>query len=130
MTTTPRDRSGATVTVDLVTGNPVSSYTVRVEEGAIAGRADFVEPPGSDHERIFFHTEVDEKYGGRGLAGLLVREALADSLRGGVTVVPVCPFFARHLQVHGSEYAARGGVVRRPTPADLALVRRAVGAGA
>lgn len=37
----------------------------------------------------YFHTEVDQEFGGRGLAGLLVREALTDSIRKNITVVPV-----------------------------------------
>ncbi len=117
------------MTVELLTGSPISSYLVTLDDGSAAGRADFVEPPGAD-ERIFFHTEVAEEFGGRGLAGLLVREALADSIRAGVTVVPVCPLFARQLREHGDEYAARGGVFRRPRPADLALLGRTGGDGA
>lgn len=130
MTKTLTDRSGATVKVKVESGSQVGSYTMSLEDGSTVGRADFVDPPGSGHDRIFFHTEVEEAFGGRGLAGLLVREALDDSIRKNVTVVPVCPVFARHLKLHGSEFTARGGVVRRPTPADFALVTRAARGGA
>ncbi|WP_280425458.1 GNAT family N-acetyltransferase [Nocardia carnea] len=124
------DKTGASVTVELEIADPISSYTVRLADGPPAGRADFVESPGAAAERIFFHTEVDEEFGGRGLAGLLVREALADSIRKHLTVVPVCPLFARHLRTHGDEFVAAGGVFRRPTPTDIALVTRAAGGGA
>lgn len=118
------DRTGAAVTVGIDESRPVSAFTVSFTDGPPAGRADFVDPPPVDGERIFFHTEVDRKFGGRGLAGLLIREALADSIRRGLTVVPVCPLFAGHLDKHGDEFVADGGRFRRPTEADLALVRR------
>ena len=124
MTHELEDRTGAPVRVTLERGDTISAYAVDVG-AARAGRVDFVDPPGTD-ERIFFHTEVDEQYAGRGLAGLLVREALADSIRLGLVVVPVCPLFARHLERHGDDFRADGGRYRRPAPADLALVRRAV----
>lgn len=124
------DNTGASVTVELDTADPISSYTVNLAEGPRVGRADFLDSPGAAAERIFFHTEVDPEFGGRGLAGLLVREALADSIRKNLTVVPVCPLFARHLRTHGDEFVANGGVFRSPTPTDIALVTRAVRSGA
>jgi len=117
------DRTGTPVTVALERAEPVSAYTVTVA-GERVGRADFLDGPDA-RERVFFHTEVDPRFGGRGLAGLLLREALADSAREGLTVVPVCPFFARHLATHGDDYLAEGGSFRRPVRADMALVRRA-----
>lgn len=120
------DNTGAAVTVRLDTAAPISSYTVRLADGTPVGRADFVDSGAAAAERIFFHTEVDPEFGGRGLAGLLVREALADSIRKKLTVVPVCPLFARHLNNHGDEFVAAGGVFRRPTTTDIALVTRAV----
>lgn len=118
------DRTGAAVTVRIDEARPISAFTLSLADGSLAGRADFVDSPTNDDERIFFHTEVDRKFGGRGLAGLLVRAALADSIREGLTVVPVCPLFAGHLEKHGDEFVASGGSFRRPTAADLALVRR------
>ncbi|MBQ1040925.1 N-acetyltransferase [Micromonospora sp. C32] len=120
-----RDRTGALVTVRLNQTLPIGTYTISLAEGSPLGRADFVDSPGVDGERVVFHTEVDQKFLGRGLAGLLVREVLADSIRTGVTVVPVCPLFAGHLRRHGAEFVADGGKFRAPTPTDMALVRRA-----
>ena len=118
------DNDGASVTVRFHVARPISSYTVDLANESTVGRANFVDSP--DGDRIFFHTEIDEEFGGRGLAGLLVREALADSMRKRLTVVPVCPLFARHLREHGDEFVANGGAFRRPTPADIALVKSAV----
>lgn len=124
------DNTGASVTVELDIADPISSYTVSLADGPPVGRADFVDSPGAAADRIFFHTEVDQQFGGRGLAGLLVRAALADSISKNLTVVPVCPLFARHLRTHGDEFVANGGVFRLPTPTDIALVTRATRSGA
>lgn len=124
MTTTLTDKNGDAVLISLELGSPVSSYIARLDQ-ASAGRADFVDPPGTAAERILFHTEVDDRFGGRGLAGLLVRVALDDSIREKVAVVPACPVFARYLKTHGDEFIAAGGTFRRPTPADIAVATRA-----
>ncbi|MCR2824428.1 GNAT family N-acetyltransferase [Microbacterium sp. zg.Y909] len=113
-------------TVRLAIGDRISSYIARSADGRVAGRADFIDAPEGRAERIFFHTEVDPAYGGRGIGVLLLREALADSIRRGVTVVPVCPLFARHLTRHGGEYVAEGGAYRTPRLADIDLVKRTV----
>ena len=39
-----------------------------------------------------FHTEVDERFGGRGLADRLIRFALEDARARGLEVLPFCPF--------------------------------------
>ncbi|WP_182526544.1 GNAT family N-acetyltransferase [Nocardioides dongkuii] len=122
MTQQLHDNTGAPVTVRLERVLPIGTYAVRLADGSSVGRADFVDSPEVEGERILFHTEVAPEVGGRGLAGLLVREVLADSLRTGTTVVPVCPLFAAHLKEHGDEYVADGGRFRKPRPADLALV--------
>lgn len=120
------DRTGATVSIALDETRTVSAYTVSLEDGTLAGRADYTDPQGSEGERIFFHTEVAEEFGGRGLAGLLVREALADSIRKDLTVVPVCPLFAKHLEKHGDDFTGDGGRFRKPRPADLAAAEQAM----
>ncbi|MCR2791672.1 N-acetyltransferase [Microbacterium sp. zg.Y625] len=118
--------TGESATVQLDSGDRISSFTARFPDGRVAGRADFIEAQEGRAERIFFHTEVDPEYGGRGFGVLLLREALADSIRQGVTVVPVCPLFARHLTKHGGEYVAEGGAYRTPRRADIGLVGRAL----
>jgi uncharacterized protein len=126
MTRQHEDRTGAPVSIEFHQSGATGGYTVSVDGGTRAGRADFVDPARASGERVFFHTEVDAEFGGRGLAGLLVREALADSISRNLTVVAVCPLFARHLDKHGDEYEAEGGKFRRPRPADLALAKETV----
>lgn len=126
MTSDLKDRSGASVTITLEAAWPVSSYVLRLADGTQAGRADFLDAPGVGKERIIFHTEIGREFSGQGLAGLLVREVLEDTIRKDLVVVPVCPLFAAHLEQHGAKFRAGGGLVRQPTRNDFALVKRAM----
>jgi uncharacterized protein len=119
------DNTGAPVTVRFDEARPIGAYTANLVDGTPVGRAEFVDSPEVDGERIFFHTEVDERFAGRGIARMLIRELLTDSIRRGVTVVPLCPLIARHLKEHGAAFVADGGRFRRPTRADMALTSRA-----
>jgi hypothetical protein len=51
-------------------------------------------------QRVFFHTEVDDAFAGRGLASVLVRRALEDVRAQGMRAVPVCPYVAKWLAGH------------------------------
>ncbi|MGV9389644.1 GNAT family N-acetyltransferase [Streptomyces olivaceus] len=51
-------------------------------------------------QRVFFHTEVDEAFAGRGLAPQLVQQALAEVRASGMRIVPVCPYVAKFLKRH------------------------------
>jgi predicted GNAT family acetyltransferase len=55
---------------------------------------------------VFTHTEVDSDSGHSGLGSTLVRAALDDVRRQGITIVPQCPF-------------VRGWIERHPDYADL-----------
>ena len=60
---------------------------------------------------MFYHTEVDEAFGGRGLATVLIAEALARTRADGLRIVPVCPTVAAYVKKH-PEFS---DVVDRPT---------------
>lgn len=115
-----KDSTGETVTVDLDEAR--GAYVIRDASGTDAGRAFFLNAP--DGERIFYHTEVDEAFGGRGLSKVLVAQSLADSRERGVTVVPVCPLFVKKLADKGDDYLAQGGKFRKATGADIDIVKR------
>lgn len=53
-----------------------------------------------DEQRVFFHTEIDDAFAGRGLASVLVREALSHARDAGKRIVPVCPYVAKFLTRH------------------------------
>lgn len=122
MVKTFEDKTGAEVTVSI--NEATRSYDIAVADGTVAGRAHFLPGPEAETERIFYHTVVDEEFGGRGLSKILVAEALDDSRERGVTVVPVCPLFVKKLQETGDDYAAQGGKHRSATGADLDIVKR------
>lgn len=92
-------------------------------DGSRAGLAAYVE---DGERRIFHHTEVDDAYEGRGLAGQLVREALTRTRDDGRRIVAVCPYVARWLSRHADE-AGLADAVDPVTPQALDTVRRAVG---
>jgi predicted GNAT family acetyltransferase len=97
------DKTGATVTVDRET----DKFTVAVE-GKVVGLAAFGDLDG---QRVFHHTEVDDAFGGRGLATILVAEALAATRDEGLRVVAVCPMVAAYVKKH-HEF---DDIVDRPT---------------
>ncbi|MFD4369174.1 GNAT family N-acetyltransferase [Rhodococcus sp. NPDC058521] len=67
------------------------------EDGTLAGFTEYVDKGG---QRIFFHTEIGEEFGGRGLASTLIREALTDAVSAGLRIVPICSFVARYVGKH------------------------------
>ncbi|WP_019182381.1 GNAT family N-acetyltransferase [Microbacterium yannicii] len=69
-------------------------YEVYVGE-TLAGFTEFSLDARGRHR--YPHTEVDPAFRGRGLAGIVIGEAMADSARRGETVVPLCPVVARYL---------------------------------
>ncbi len=86
------DKTGAETTVSLHDGK----YTIAVE-GKTVGFADFVD---RGDQRVFHHTEIDPAYGGRGLATILVEEALNEARDEGKRIVPVCSMIGTVLKKH------------------------------
>jgi uncharacterized protein len=48
----------------------------------------------------FTHTEIDERFQGRGLADRLIRFALEDARKRGLVVLPFCPFVKAFIERH------------------------------
>lgn len=86
------DKTGAPVTV----AREADKFTVAVG-GETVGLAAFGDRDG---QRVFSHTEVDEAFGGRGLATILVAEALAATRTEGLRIVAVCPMVAAYVKKH------------------------------
>lgn len=86
------DKTGAPTTVTAGT----DQFTIAVG-GKQVGLVDFVDHDG---QRIFLHTEVDDAYEGRGLAGILVSDALAATRDAGLRIVAVCQLVAGYLGKH------------------------------
>ena len=88
----PTDKTGAEAAVSTAEGK----YTIAVD-GETVGLAAVAD---RDNQRVFYHTEVDEQFGGRGLATILVAEALAATRADGKRIVPVCPMVAAFIKKH------------------------------
>jgi uncharacterized protein len=88
----PTDKTGAEATVSATEGK----YTIAVD-GETVGLAAVAD---RGNQRVFYHTEVEEQFGGRGLATILVAEALEATRAEGKRVVPVCPMVAAFIKKH------------------------------
>jgi predicted GNAT family acetyltransferase len=97
------DKTGAPVEVTQEPGR----FTVAVDGHPVG----FTEAIDLGEQRVFPHTEVDEAYGGRGLATIVIGEALARTKAEGKRIVALCPTVVAYLEKH-PEYA---DVVDRPT---------------
>ncbi len=71
-------------------------YEIRVD-GALAGFSQYKAKPG---QIAFTHTEIDDRFEGRGLGGKLVAFALDDVREHGLAVLPFCPFVRGYIQRH------------------------------
>lgn len=92
-----------------------------LDGGAAIGKSEYV-PASSvaDRERIFYHTEISDAYAGQGLAAVLAKYALNDTIAAGLTIIPVCPYIKSWIRRH-PEYQQHVAPVR---PAHLAAVNR------
>ncbi len=90
------DKTGAQTTVTDVPAE--QRYEISVD-GSTVGLTAYRDRATDDAgQRVFFHTEVDDAYGGRGLGTILVREALDDTISRGLRIVGVCPLVAAFLK--------------------------------
>ncbi|MFV0493545.1 GNAT family N-acetyltransferase [Mycobacterium sp.] len=86
------DKTGAQTTVAV----EPDRYTIAVD-GTNAGFAAFADRGA---QRVFHHTEIDPAFGGRGLATLLLAEALRATRADGKRIVPVCSMVGTVLKKH------------------------------
>ncbi len=86
------DRTGAPTSVTAGTGK----YDIAVED-SVVGHAFFAD---RSDQRVFYHTEVDDEFSGRGLATILIEQALGSTREQGQRIVAVCPTVAKVLEKH------------------------------
>lgn len=92
------DGSEATATVADAPDNHRFEITA---DGELAGFTEYLDTSlGGTAVRIFYHTEIDEKFGGRGLAGTLVHSALTCTRSTARRIVPVCPYVRKFVGKH------------------------------
>ena len=86
------DKTGEQTTVTVEPGR----FTITVD-GQPVGLAEYSDRDG---RRTFPHTEVGREYQGRGLATILVAEALRATREAGLRVVPACSMVADYIDKH------------------------------
>jgi uncharacterized protein len=86
------DKTGAPTTVT----QESDRFTIAVD-GQTVGFTEYVDRDG---QRTFPHTEVDSDFGGRGLATILVSEALQSTRDAGLRIVPICPMVVGFVEKH------------------------------
>jgi predicted GNAT family acetyltransferase len=80
-----------------VADNPDRSRFEIFDDNELAG---FAEYHRYQDEIAFIHTEIDPRFGGRGLGGALARAALDSARRQGLAVLPYCPFIRGWISKH------------------------------
>ena len=86
------DKTGAPTTVT----QESDRFSITVD----GQKAGFTEYADRDGQRIFPHTEVADEFEGRGLATILVNEALQATRDAGLRIVAVCPLVAAFVKKH------------------------------
>ncbi|WP_257183458.1 GNAT family N-acetyltransferase [Corynebacterium cystitidis] len=73
-------------------------YTISYEGASLpAGHLEYVD---EGDERNFKHTVVDDEYGGRGLASILVKVAAEDAASRGWPIIAQCPFVSSWMETN------------------------------
>lgn len=81
-----------------IRNNPDRKRFEVVVAGNVIGKAAYKDyDGGSSPQRIFYHTVINEEYGGQGLAGKLAAVALDETIQSGFRIVPVCPFIKKYI---------------------------------
>lgn len=118
------DRKGSPVTIKR--DDHLGVYTVAYDDSEIIGRSFFKNSDSEDKSRIFYHVEVNEEFGGRGLARLLVNASLEEAIRNSITVVPLCPVYVGYLDKNGQDFVANGGTFRAASREEKVMINKLV----
>jgi uncharacterized protein len=102
--------------------NPGRSRFEVLDGDRVIGKAayqEYADGGRPDPQRIFYHTVIEDEYGGQGLGGKLASHALKETVDHGIRIVPVCPYIKSYLGKH-PEF---GEGVTEPTPEHLEFLR-------
>ncbi len=86
------DKTGAPTTVAAESNR----FTIAVDGKSVG----LTECSDRDGQRIFTHTEGADDFEGRGLATILIGEALQATRDAGLRIVPVCKMVASYIEKH------------------------------
>lgn len=74
------------------------------DEAQEIGKIEYLDVAGEDRERIMYHTRVSDDYSGQGLASVLARAAVEQTIDGGSKIVAVCPYIAAWFKKNADAY--------------------------
>ena len=83
--------------VPTVTDHPEDGRFEIAVDGELAGSAYYL---AVGENLDFTHTEIDDRFGGRGLGSTLIRAALDTARERGMGVLPHCPFVKSFIERH------------------------------
>ena len=78
----------------------LSRFDIHVD-GELAGFADY---KLRDQTIVFPHTEIDPKFGGKGLGTTLIEYALNEIAKENLSVEPLCPFVSKYIGKNPEKY--------------------------
>ena len=93
---TATSNAAQTISIAVADAPERERYEIYVD-GELAGFTLYKTRPGII---AFIHTEVDERFHGRGLGERLIAYALDDARKRGLAVLPFCPFMQSFIQSH------------------------------
>ena len=83
--------------IEVVRNDAAERYEILVG-GTVAGFSVFA--PDEHGRLVFPHTEIDPAFGGRGLASVLIAQALATTREQGKRIVAICPMVKAYVEKH------------------------------
>ncbi len=88
------------MSISVVLNQELSRYEIYTES-ELAGFAEF---RMRGNTIVFPHTEIDPKFGGKGLGSSLIEYALDEALAKNHQVAPYCPFVSKFIGKHPDKY--------------------------
>lgn len=94
--TAPETATGTETEIQVAKHQEEAHFALTVD-GKPAGLAEYIEETG---HRTFVHTEVDDAFAGRGLAAVLIRQALDATREDRLRIRATCPYVQKFLTEH------------------------------
>ena len=88
------------MSISLLKNDELNRFEI-YSDGELAGFADFK----IENQMISYtHTEIDPRFGGKGLGSRLIKEALDEALEQNLEVAPYCSFVSAYIKKSGEKY--------------------------
>ena len=88
------------MSISIVKNEELSRFEI-YSDGELAGFADF----RIENQMISYtHTEIDPRFGGKGLGSKLIKEALDEALEQNLEVAPYCSFVSAYIKKNSEKY--------------------------